>query len=308
MSTGVFPDQFKNCSVHPFLKKSNLDKENLSNYRPISHLSCLSKLTERLVKNRLADHLNENNLMNSFQSAYTKFNSTETTLLAVHDHNIRAMSQQQVTGLCLLDLSAAFDTIDHTILLHRLKSWFGFTDTVLSWIQSYLSSRFFTVDINGIKSPPSKLLNGVPQGSVLGPLLFILYTTPLSSIISQSFVNHKLYADNTQLFLSFSADAFSENILLLQNTISNISSWMASNFLSLNPAKMNFFSLDFRHNFLKFPIPHLQFLQIQQYNLFLLLEILVLSLILIFPFLIISHTFRNSASLIFVICDVFVIL
>ena len=240
LSTGVFPDQFKNCSVHPLLKKSNLDKENLSNYRPISHLSYLSKLTERLVKNRLADHLNENNLMNSFQSAYTKFNSTETALLAVHDHIIRAMSQQQVTGLCLLDLSAAFDTIDHTILLHRLKSWFGFTDTVLSWIQSYLSSRSFTVDINGIKSPPSRLLYGVPQGSVLGPLLFILYTTPLSSIISQSSVNHKLYADDTQLFLSFSADAFSENILLLQNTISNISSWMASNFLSLNPAKTEF--------------------------------------------------------------------
>ena len=263
-----------------------------------------------LVKNRLADRLNENNLMNSFQSAYTKFNSTETTLLAVHDHVIIAMSQQQVTSLCLLDLSAAFDTIDHTILLHRLKSWFGFTDTVLSWIQSYLSSRSFTVDINGIKSPPSKLLYGVPQGSVLGPLLFILYTTPLSSIISQSSVNHKLYADDTQLFLSFSADTFSENILLLQNTISNI------NFLHGLPQtfylsillKLNFFLLDFLHNFLKFTIPHLQFLQIQQYNLFLMLEILVLSLILIFLFLIISHTFRNPASLIFVICDVFVIL
>ena len=137
------------------------------------------------------------------------------------------MSQQQATGLCLLDLSAAFDTIDHTIPLHRLKSWFGFTDTILSWIQSYLSSRSFTVDINGIKSPPSKLLHGVPQGSVIGPLLFILYTTPLSLIISQSSVNHKLYADDTQLFLSFSADTFSENILLLQNTITNISSWMA---------------------------------------------------------------------------------
>ena len=134
------------------------------------------------------------------------------------------------------------DSSNHSsnILLHRLKSWFGFTDTVLSWIQSYLSSRSFTVDINGIKSPPSKLLYGVPQGSVLGPLLFILYTTPLSSIISQSSVNHKLYADDTQLFLSFSADTFSENILLFQNTISNISSWMASNFLSLNPAKTEF--------------------------------------------------------------------
>ena len=84
------------------------------------------------------------------------------------------MSQQQVTGLCLLDLSAAFDTTYHSIFLHCLKSWFGFTETVLSWIQSYLSSLSLTVDINGIKSPPSKLIYGVPQGSVLGPLLCIL--------------------------------------------------------------------------------------------------------------------------------------
>jgi uncharacterized protein involved in tolerance to divalent cations len=150
------------------------------------------------------------------------------------------MSQQQVTGLCLLDLSAAFDTIDHSILLHRLKSWFGINNTVLSWIQSYLSSRSFSVDVNGNKSSFIQLLYGVPQGSVLGPLLFILYTTPLSSIISRNSVNHKLYADDTQLFLSFSAPNFSQNILLLQDTISEISNWMTSNFLSLNPSKTEF--------------------------------------------------------------------
>ena len=153
------------------------------------------------------------------------------------------MSKQQITGLCLLDLSAAFDTIDHSILLHRLKSWFGINNMVLSWIQSYLSSRSFSVDINGIKSSTFKLLYGVPQGSVLGPLLFILYTTPLSTIISRSSINHKLYADDTQLFLSFSPVNFSQNIKLLQDTISEISSWMASNFLSLNPSKTEFLLL-----------------------------------------------------------------
>jgi hypothetical protein len=153
------------------------------------------------------------------------------------------MSNQQITGMCLLDLSAAFDTIDHSILLHRLKSWFGINNLALSWIKSYISSRSFFVDINGIKSSSFQLLYGVPQGSVLGPLLFILYTTPLSTIISKSSVNHKLYADDTQLFLSFSAVNFSENIKILQQTICEISNWMASNFLSLNPSKTEFLLL-----------------------------------------------------------------
>jgi hypothetical protein len=178
LDTGVFPDKFKSSSVIPLLKKYNLDKEDLSNYRPISHLSFLSKLTERVVKNRLTQHLSINNLLNSFQSAYTKHHSTESTLLAVHDHIIKAMSQQKVTALCLLDLSAAFDTIDHSILLHRLSSWFGLNGKVLSWLTSYLASRNFVVNINSSVSDQFPLHQGVPQGSVLGPLLFILYTTP----------------------------------------------------------------------------------------------------------------------------------
>ena len=240
ISTGVFPDQFKSCSVHPNLKKSNLDKEDLSNYRPISHLSFLSKLTERIVKLRLVDHLSTNNLLNSFQSAYIKHHSTETTLLSVHDHIINAMSHQQVTCLTLLDLSAAFDTIDHSILLERLSSWFGITSTALSWLKSYLLNRSFYVNIDNSKSSVFQLLYGVPQGSVLGPLLFILYTTPLSTVISNSSANHHLYADDTQLFLSFSASDFSHNITHLERTISNISNWMSANFLSLNPSKTEF--------------------------------------------------------------------
>ena len=243
LATGVFPDQFKSCSVTPLLKKNNLDKEDISNYRPISRLSFLSKLTERVVKNRLTAHLSSNDLLNSFQSAYTKHHSTESTLLAVHDHLIKAMSQQKVTALCLLDLSAAFDTIDHSILLHRMSSWFGFNGTVLSWLESYLSSRSFTVNMNSSVSDKFQLRQGVPQGSVLGPLLFILYTTPLSSLLSNSSVGHHLYADDTQLFISFSASDFSANMLHLQATITLVSNWMSSNLLSLNQTKTEFLLL-----------------------------------------------------------------
>jgi len=180
-------------------KKSNLDKDDLGNYRPISHLSFLSKLTERVVKLRLADYLSINNLLNSFQSACIKHHSTETTLLSVHGHIIKAMSHQQVTSLTLLDLSAAFDTIDHSILLERLSSWFGISHTALSWIKSYLVNRSSYVNIENSKSSVFKLLYEVPQywESVLGPLLFILYTITLSTVVTNSSANHQLYADDT---------------------------------------------------------------------------------------------------------------
>ena len=132
---------------------------------PITDLSFLSKLIERVVKQRLIHHLSSNALLNSFQSAYTKHHSTESALLSVHDHIIKAMAQQKVTALCLLDLSAAFDTIDHSILIHRLSSWFGLNGTVLSWLQSYISSREFVVNINASLSDPFPLHQGVPQGS-----------------------------------------------------------------------------------------------------------------------------------------------
>ena len=141
LSTGDFPDRFKQSIVTPLIKKPSLDKENLSNYRPISNLSFLSKLTERVVKIRLDQHLAHNSLYNSHQSAYTRFHSTETALLSVYDSLVQATAKQQVSCLCLLDLSVVFDTIDHAILLQRLSIWFGISDKALSWFRSYLSSR-----------------------------------------------------------------------------------------------------------------------------------------------------------------------
>ena len=102
--------------ITPLLKKPSLDRESLSNYRPISNLSFVSKLTERVIKDRLHEHLSHKSMFNIFQSSYTTFHSTKSAILVIHDHPTKAMDRQQVTGLTLLDLSAAFDTIDHSIL------------------------------------------------------------------------------------------------------------------------------------------------------------------------------------------------
>jgi len=240
LATGCFPSAFKQSTVTPLIKKPHLDSENFSNYRPISNLSFISKLTERVVKDRLQAHLSGNSLYNIYQSAYTKFHSTETALLALYDHLIRASTRQNITCLCLLDLSAAFDTIDHAILLQRLTNWFGITGPAHSWLQSYLTSRSFSVLANGFKSASTSLSCGIPQGSVLGPLLFILYTTPLSSLLSSTTVSHHLYADDTQLFISFLPSQYSTSINQLQSVFSQVSSWMSANLLSLNPSKTEF--------------------------------------------------------------------
>src|SRR6218665_3152836 len=142
--------------------------------------------------------------------------------------------------LCLLDISAAFDTIDHNLLLHRLSSWFGISGTALLWFKSCLSSRSFSVKASNHTSQPLPLSCGVPQGSVLGPLLFILYTTPLSRLIETSSVDHHLYADDTQLFISFSPASFSTSIAHLLSVVNQISQWMSSNLLCLNPSKTEF--------------------------------------------------------------------
>jgi len=144
------------------------------------------------------------------------------------DHIIKAMSHQKVTGLTHLDLSAAFYTIDHSVLLERLSFCIGISSSALSlslslWIKSYLLNRSFYVNVENSKSSVFQLLYGVPNGSVLGPILFILYTTFLSNVISNFAANHHLYTDDTQLLLSFSALNFSHNITHLVSTITNVS-------------------------------------------------------------------------------------
>ena len=178
--------------------------------------------------------------MSKLQSAYRKFHFSETALLYVQNDILASLDTGHSTALLLLDLSAAFDTIDHSILTHRLQHWFGISSTALNLLSSFVSDRFQTVITPASKSNPVLLEYGVPQGSVLGPLLYSLYTTPLHSIISKyPGLRCHFYADDTQIYVSFSPELASV-FTSLETCIKDIFSWMIGNKLSVNPDKTEY--------------------------------------------------------------------
>jgi hypothetical protein len=150
------------------------------------------------------------------------------------------MDNQRVSALVLLDLSAAFDTIDHNILLSRLNSCFGISNTAHSLLSSYLSQRSQSVAIDQTFSPNLPLLRGVPQGSVLGPLLFTLYTTPLSHLLTDSSLKFHFYADDTQIYISFSSTESLDALAKLTSTLDQVHSWFCANRLVVNPSKTEY--------------------------------------------------------------------
>jgi len=152
LSTGCFPAKFKHAIVTPLEKKGTHDSSQLKNYRPVSNLPFLSKLLQKVVQNQLQHHITSNDAMPKFQSAYRQFHSTETALVKIFNNLLLAADQGQVSALCLLDLTSAFDTVDHALLLTRLERSFGVEGGCLAWFTSYLSGRNYCVVINGVAS------------------------------------------------------------------------------------------------------------------------------------------------------------
>ena len=150
------------------------------------------------------EHLTVDNVHSLLQSAYKQQHSTDTALLKVKNDILMSMDEQHVTLLVLLDLSAAFDAIHHDKLIGRLESDLGIIDNALAWFKSYLSDRFQRVSVNGSLSDQFPLKQGVPQGSCLGPLLFTIYTRKLFQIVERHLPQVHCYADDTQLYVSFS--------------------------------------------------------------------------------------------------------
>ena len=242
-----FPLNLKSATVVPLLKKPSLDSNDLKNYRPVSNLPYISKIIEKCVVKQLNTHLSENALHPPLQSAYRQHHSTETAIVKVVNDVLCAMDSKKCVLLVMLDLSAAFDTVDHEVLFHRLNHSFGITGSALKWLQSYFSDRSQCVNINGTSSSPKPLGCGLPQGSVIGPFDFPPYIAPVFAIAKKHGISIHMYADDTQLYFEFDVREEHAARLKMEACILEIRHWMSNNFLKLNEAKTEYMVIGSQH-------------------------------------------------------------
>jgi hypothetical protein len=237
LSTGVFPTRYKTAYITPIIKKPGAVPSDVRSYRPISNLPIASKLLERFVARQVVGHLKSNDLLPDRQSAYRSGFSTETAILRVLSDILEAVDDGDVAVLALLDLSAAFDTVDHAILLRRLQRSYGVEGAVLHWFESYLSCRRQSVRRDSKASAFTPVVCGIPQGSVLGPILFIMYTPDLLRIIARHGLLPHLFADDTQVYGRCSPSHMDDLAARVSACTDDILSWMRSNRLQLNADK-----------------------------------------------------------------------
>jgi hypothetical protein len=233
MNIGIFPDSFKIGKVTPLHKSGN--RKHVSNYRPISTLTCFSKIFEKLACNRFMSYIVKYKLLCKHQFGFQANNSTSDALLQFLDHAYGMLHNNECLITIFLDFSKAFDTVDHSILLQKLEH-FGFRGNTHSWLKSYLTNRKQYVCMSGEESSLCDVSIGVPQGSTLGPLLFLMYINDMyrSSDIMQAI--H--FADDTTLYHGGS------DLVQMEATVNaelvKVDEWLCSNRLSLNTGKSTY--------------------------------------------------------------------
>ena len=233
LNTGNFPNALKIARVTPIFKGG--EKDCFQNYRPISVLPSFSKIFEKVVFNRLIAYFDSSKVICSNQYGFRKNHSTYMSLIDIYDKISMAADKSEFSIGIFIDLSKAFDTLNHNILLQKLEHY-GIRGISLDWFKSYLSNRKQCVILNGVTSSLKSITHGVPQGSILGPLLFILY---INDIVNCSdLLLFILFADDTNLF--FSGNDIWKLKEIVNSELINVSNWFRANKLSLNTKKTKF--------------------------------------------------------------------
>ncbi len=240
IKTGIYVDEWKKAWVIPIFKSD--DRQRCENYRSI--LPIVSKILERSVFNQIYKFLNDNSLLSKHQSGFRPKHSTLTTLIQMCDTLYENTDNGQLSGVVFLDIRKAFDSIDHTILLQKMNDQFGIKNVELDWFKSYLTNREQACIVNGAMSSPKTIVCGVPQGSILGPLLFLLYINDLPECLEKT--SPHLYADDSQI--STSAKTIEELTENLNNDLKKVGEWLARNKLQHHPTKTKLMYIGSKYN------------------------------------------------------------
>ena len=216
LETNQFCSEWKEVLVKPLIKKPTASQEK-SNYRPVSNLSFISEVVEKVALTQFTEHCDENKLLPAYQSIYRKHHSSETSLVKLVDDLLWAMEEQLVTAVVILDHLAAFNTVDYDLLLEILEKRFGVMDNTKQWYCSYINPRKFRVIISKNKSEPRQLKCSVPQGSIQGAFLFISYASTLNEIVKDLRLNG--FADDDSVRKTFKPDQLEHQQELKTNAV-----------------------------------------------------------------------------------------